>query len=149
MNNFSMDESMNPWYPPTRLNWIKTHASGPVQKKQKIPSAGEISPMRMMKIMVDYLYELQLLRDVDGLFSKEDLKKINDLIDFVSHISISTRIELISFSESSVSPIVTYYKKYFTPLHSLIDNQCYKMELRNSQLKMEENNKNYKFPLKK
>lgn len=147
--NYQIDDSMNPFFPPTRLNWIKTHASSPVQKKQKIPPYNIISPMRMMEIMVDYLFELQLLREADDLFSEEDLQKINDLIDFISHISISTRIELISFSESSISPIVTYYRKFFQPLHNLINNQCYKMELRHSQLNMEKKLKQSKTSTKK
>lgn len=147
--NYSIDESMTPFCPPTRLNWIKTNCNTPVQKKQKIPSYSAISPMRMMEIMVDYLFELQLLREVEGLFSEEDLQKINNLIDFISHISISTRIELISFAESSVSPIVAYYRKYFQPLHSLINSQSYKMELRHTQLSLEKESKKAKSLLKK
>lgn len=147
--NYQMDESMSPFFPPTRLSWIKTHASSPVQKKIKTPTYNTISPMRMMEIMVDHLFELQLLREADDLFSEEDLQKINDLIDFISHISISTRIELLSFAESSISPIVTYYRRYFQPLLNLMNNQCYRMELRHSQFNLEKNMKQEKASSKK
>ena len=127
MTRYGIDESPDPWYPATRLNWINSNLSCPVQKKQKIPPPNSISPMTMMKIMADYQFELQLLRETEGFFSSEDIEKITKLLLFIGQISKSSRLELISWADLQFASIQTYYQQFFMPLQDLLDNQSIRM----------------------